>query len=106
MTVPSYSCAINGFPISWRILKPRRLLRQRWPCTGRRVVAVSSERTGKPMTAHWGVEDPAALQGTDAEKRQRFREVALMLRQRIERFISLPLATLDRMTLQAALKDL
>ena len=61
---------------------------------------------GQPMTAHWGVEDPAAFQGTKDAQRQKFREVALMLRQRIERFLSLPLATLDRMAMQAILKEI
>ena len=61
---------------------------------------------GKPMTAHWGVEDPAAFQGTEDEQRAKFREVALMLRQRFERLLSLPLATLDRMTVQAKLKEI
>ena len=61
---------------------------------------------GKPMTAHWGVEDPAAFQGTEDAQRQKFHEVALMLRQRIECFLRLPLATLDRMTMQAKLKEI
>jgi arsenate reductase (thioredoxin) len=61
---------------------------------------------GTPMTAHWGVEDPAALHGTDEDQRQKFHHVALMLRQRIEQFLRLPLATLDRMTIQATLKDI
>ena len=41
------------------------------------------------MTAHWGVEDPAAFPGTEDAQRQKFHEVALMLRQRIERLLSL-----------------
>jgi arsenate reductase len=61
---------------------------------------------GKPMTAHWGVEDPAAFQGTEDAQRQKFHEVALMLRHRIERFLSLPFATLDRMTMQATLQEI
>jgi protein-tyrosine-phosphatase len=61
---------------------------------------------GTPMTAHWGVEDPAALQGSEEEKRQKFLQVALMLRRRIELFLSLPITTLDRMTIQAKLKDI
>jgi arsenate reductase len=61
---------------------------------------------GTPMTAHWGVEDPAAFQGSEDAQRQKFREVALMLRQRIERFLRLPLATLDRMTMHAKLKEI
>ena len=39
---------------------------------------------GKPMTAHWGVEDPAAFEGTEEDQRQKFRQVALILRRRIE----------------------
>jgi len=61
---------------------------------------------GTPMTAHWGVEDPAACKGTEAEQRQKFQQVAQMLQRRIELFLSLPLATLDRMTTQARLKDI
>ena len=58
------------------------------------------------MTAHWGVEDPAAFQGTEDAQRQKFHEVALMLRQRIERLLRLPLATLDRMTMHAKLQEI
>jgi arsenate reductase len=56
---------------------------------------------GAPMTAHWGVEDPAAFTGTEAAQRTKFLEVALLLRQRIERFINLPTATLSSMTMRA-----
>jgi arsenate reductase len=62
--------------------------------------------SGKPITAHWGVADPAAFQGPAEEKRQRFHEVALILYRRIEQFLSLPIATLDAMTMQATLKDI
>jgi len=61
---------------------------------------------GKPITAHWGVEDPAAFQGTEDAQRQKFHEVALTLRQRIECLLRLPLATLDRMTMHAKLKEI
>jgi arsenate reductase (thioredoxin) len=61
---------------------------------------------GKTLTAHWGVEDPAAFQGTEDAQHQKFCEVALILRRRIERFLSLPLATLDRMTMQAKLQEI
>jgi arsenate reductase len=61
---------------------------------------------GKPMTAHWGVEDPAAFEGTEAEQRTKFREVALMLRRRIELFLRLPLAQFDARTIQAKLTDI
>src|SRR4029434_11284140 len=61
---------------------------------------------GQPIAAHWGVEDPAAFQGTEDARRAKFREVALILRRRIEQFLSLPLATLDRRTLQARLQEI
>ena len=61
---------------------------------------------GKPITAHWGVEDPAAFQGTEDAQRAKFREVALVLRRRIEQFLCLPLATLDRRTMQAKLQEI
>ena len=56
---------------------------------------------GAPMTDHWGVEDPAAFTGTEAAQRQKFLEVALLLRRRIELFINLPTATLSSMTMRA-----
>jgi arsenate reductase (thioredoxin) len=61
---------------------------------------------GQPITAHWGVEDPAAFEGAEDAQRAKFREVALILRQRIEQFLSLPLATLDRRTMQAKLQEI
>ena len=61
---------------------------------------------GKPITAHWGVEDPAAFTGTEDEQRKKFHAIALLLRQRIERLLSLPLATLDAATIQAQLKEI
>ena len=58
---------------------------------------------GHPMSAHWGVADPAAVGGTDDEKRRAFKDAAATLRKRIELFTSLPTATLDRMSLKAKL---
>jgi arsenate reductase len=55
---------------------------------------------GQPMTAHWAVEDPAAVEGTSEEKRRAFRRAATALRRRIELFLSLPMEKLDKMTLQ------
>ncbi len=55
---------------------------------------------GQPMTAHWGVPDPAAVEGSDAEKHYAFANTFRMLNQRIEIFINLPIASLDRLTLQ------
>ena len=61
---------------------------------------------GHPMTAHWGVEDPAAVEGTDEAKRFAFRKAATALRRRIELFLSLPLANLDRLVLQGKLSSI
>ena len=55
---------------------------------------------GKPMTAHWGIEDPAAASGTDAEKWTAFRKTLRELENRIKLFINLPVATLNKITLQ------
>jgi len=55
---------------------------------------------GHPVTAHWGVEDPAAVEGTDDERRRAFRKAATVLRRRIELFLSLSMEKLDRMAIQ------
>lgn len=55
---------------------------------------------GQPVTAHWGVLDPAAVQGSEEEIRQAFREAFFLLERRISLFLSLPLATLSRMSLK------
>jgi arsenate reductase (thioredoxin) len=55
---------------------------------------------GQPMTAHWGVPDPAAVEGTDDEKRRAFRETFLILRRRIELFACLPFDKLQGLALQ------
>ena len=54
---------------------------------------------GHPMTAHWGQPDPAAVEGTDLEKANAFRQAFRMLERRIELFMSLPIETLDRLAL-------
>ncbi len=61
---------------------------------------------GQPMTAHWGVQDPAAATGTEAEKRLAFSEAYRMLNNRISIFVNLPLTSLDRLTLQKKLKEI
>ena len=61
---------------------------------------------GQPMSAHWGVADPAAVEGSDEDKRRAFKNAAATLRKRIELFTSLPTATLDRMSLKAKLDDI
>ena len=58
---------------------------------------------GQPMTAHWGVPDPAAVEGSDTEKWMAFREAFRRLENRIKIFTSLPIAGLDRVKLQARL---
>ncbi|MBK5934306.1 ArsR family transcriptional regulator [Rhodovulum imhoffii] len=58
---------------------------------------------GHPMSAHWGMPDPAAVTGTDAEKRLAFAETYRMLNRRILAFVNLPLATLDGMSLKQRL---
>ncbi len=58
---------------------------------------------GQPMTAHWGVHDPAAVEGSDTEKWVAFREAFRTLENRIKIFTSLPIASLDRVKLQTQL---
>ncbi|MBK8839862.1 MAG: arsenate reductase ArsC [Hyphomonadaceae bacterium] len=61
---------------------------------------------GKPVTAHWGIPDPAAAEGTDAEIATAFATAARQLRARIDLFLSLPLASIDRMTIQNRMRDI
>jgi arsenate reductase len=55
---------------------------------------------GHPATAHWGVADPAAVQGTEAEVQQAFRDAFVVLERRIDLFLSLPHASLEGMALK------
>lgn len=55
---------------------------------------------GQPMTAHWGVPDPAAVHGTPEEIRQAFREAFVLLDRRISLFLSLPFASLERLAIK------
>jgi arsenate reductase (thioredoxin) len=61
---------------------------------------------GKPATAHWGYPDPAAVQGSDEQKRAAFKEVELGLKKRLEILMNLPLEKLDAMSLSAELKNI
>ena len=61
---------------------------------------------GQPMSAHWGIPDPAAATGTDAEIAVAFTEAARLLRNRISLFVELPLGALDRMSLQTRLTEI
>lgn len=61
---------------------------------------------GHPMTAHWGIEDPAAVEGSDIEKQRAFNEAFRFMRNRIAAFIALPMATLDGLSLNRELTDI
>ena len=61
---------------------------------------------GQPMTAHWGIGDPAAVEGTDIQKEAAFVEAFHFLRNRIAAFTSLPLASIDRLSLGTRLRDI
>lgn len=61
---------------------------------------------GQPMTAHWGIEDPAAATGSDIERRRAFVTAARHLRRRIDLFLALPLAAIDSLALQGKLDEI
>ena len=61
---------------------------------------------GQPMTAHWGIPDPAVVAGTDIEKEAAFVTAFKQMRNRIEIFTALPLESIDALTLEAKLKDI
>ena len=61
---------------------------------------------GQPMTAHWGVPDPAAVEGTEAEKHLAFADAYRMLNNRISIFVSLPMQTIDQLALQKRLDEI
>jgi protein-tyrosine-phosphatase len=61
---------------------------------------------GQPMTAHWGIPDPAEAKGSEAEIALAFKGAYRMLHQRIGIFVALPVQSLDRLTLQSKLRDI
>jgi len=61
---------------------------------------------GQPMTAHWGVPDPAAVEGSNEEKRKQFRATAVTLKRRIDLMLALPIDSLGSMALQQEVKDI
>ena len=61
---------------------------------------------GKPITAHWGVPDPAAVEGSEEKKRAAFRDAATALRRRIELLVALPVEKLDRMSAKNQLTEI
>ena len=61
---------------------------------------------GQPMTAHWGIEDPASVEGTDLDKERAFIEAFRFMRNRIQAFISLPISAIDKMALKQELSTI
>jgi len=61
---------------------------------------------GQPMTAHWGLPDPAAVEGTDQAKALAFHAAAVTIKRRLELMMALPLASLERLAIQRHVKDI
>ena len=61
---------------------------------------------GQPMTAHWGIPDPAAVQGSSQQIERAFRDAFFLLDRRIGLFLSLPLSTLDRLALKKEIENI
>jgi len=61
---------------------------------------------GQPMTAHWGIPDPAAVEGSDIAKTDAFRDAFRVLERRISLFTSLPIASLDGLSLSQKIRDI
>ena len=61
---------------------------------------------GQPMTAHWGIEDPAAVEGTDLQKEAAFVAAGRYVKNRISAFINLPIRSLDKLSLTAKLREI
>ena len=61
---------------------------------------------GHPVTAHWGLPDPAAVEGTQAERLLAFRETVRVLENRIKPFVELPIASLDRLRVQEHVREI
>jgi protein-tyrosine-phosphatase len=59
---------------------------------------------GTPLVAHWGVEDPAAVEGDDDTRRRAYAQAFAALRRRVERFVALPVETLDRATAEREIR--
>ena len=61
---------------------------------------------GQPITAHWGIPDPAAVGGSDEQKRKAFNDAFLILERRISLFLSLPIRSLEQLVLQERLSEI
>ena len=61
---------------------------------------------GQPMTAHWGMPDPAAVEGDDAVREKAFRDTFITMKRRIQLMLALPMSSLDRMAIQKEIRDI
>jgi arsenate reductase len=61
---------------------------------------------GHPITAHWGFADPAAVEGSDDEKREVFARTLRQMRNRVQLFLNLPLETLDRLVIEKEMRKI
>ena len=61
---------------------------------------------GKPVSAHWGLPDPAAVEGSDEDKRRAFRETLDVMRRRVQRFTGLPFESTDKQALKGAMAEI
>lgn len=61
---------------------------------------------GQPMTAHWGIEDPASVEGSDIEKQRAFNEAFRYMKNRISLLLAVPIARLDRLALKSRLQEI
>lgn len=61
---------------------------------------------GQPLTAHWGMPDPAAVEGSDEAKVKAFHDAVITLKRRLELMMALPLASLDRLAIHREVKDI
>lgn len=61
---------------------------------------------GQPMTAHWGIEDPAAVEGSDLEKQRAFNEAFRYMKNRISLLLAVPIARLDKLALKNRLQEI
>ena len=61
---------------------------------------------GQPMTAHWGLPDPAAVEGPDEIRRKAFHDTVVGMKRRIELMLALPMTSLDRMAIQREVRDI
>ena len=61
---------------------------------------------GQPMTAHWGMPDPAAVEGSEVVRQNAFRDAAVTMKRRLDLMLALPLASLDSLAIQRQVKDI